>query len=117
MALAVDVAAAVGEDVERLVGLDEHPGALEHLEAGEMDVAELGLGEDVEAQAAAARSPGEQVAFHAETSGRGLTTPAPTDRAAARGAMCSVNFWTELIGTSNTSLMWNLASIAPGSLG
>ena len=41
--LAVDAAAAVGEDVERLVGLHEHAGALEHLERGQVDVVELAL--------------------------------------------------------------------------
>ena len=77
--LAVDAAAAVGEDVERLVGLDEHAGALEHLESGEMDVVELGFGEHVEAQAAAARPPGVQVAFHADTSVRGVARHAGAD--------------------------------------
>ena len=115
MTLAVDGAAAVGEDVERLVGLDKDAGALEHLERGEMDVVELGVVEDVQAEAAAARPAGEEVTFHAGTSGR--VTVAPAGRAAARRPMCSSNFWTQLMGTSRTSLTWNLASIAPGSLG
>ena len=62
--LAVDAAAAVLEDVPRLVVLDEDAGALEDLERGEVDVVELGVGEDVEAQSAASRAAGVQVAFH-----------------------------------------------------
>ena len=63
-ALAVHAAAAVGEDVERLVVLDPHPGALEHLEGREVDVVELCLGEDVEAEATPPRVAGVQVALH-----------------------------------------------------
>ena len=57
-------AAAVLEDVARVVRLDEHAGALEHLERREMDVVELGLGEHVDAQPAAARAAGVQVPLH-----------------------------------------------------
>ena len=57
-------AAAVPEDVARVVGLDEHARALEHLERGEMDVLELGFGEHVDAQPAAARAAGVQVPLH-----------------------------------------------------
>jgi hypothetical protein len=66
--LAVDLAAAVPVDVDGLIVLDEHPGALEHLEGGEMDVVDLRLGEHVEAEAAAARAAGEQVPLHTRTS-------------------------------------------------
>ena len=62
--LAVDDAAAVGEDVERVVGLDPHAGALEDLERAEVDVVQLGLGEHVEAEPAGPGAPGVQVAFH-----------------------------------------------------
>ena len=95
MCLAVDPAAAVGEDVQRLVGLDEHAGALEHLERGEVDVVELRLGEDAETQAAAARTPGMQVAFHAFTS---VWWPAAAAGVALRGPMWSQNFWTAVDG-------------------
>ena len=42
---------------------------------------------------------------------------APTCRARERGATRSLNWRTQLMGTSSTSAMWNLASIEPGSLG
>ena len=66
--LAVDEAAAVGVDVERVVGLDPDAGPLEHLERPEMDVVELGLREHLEAEPARAGPPGMQVALHSSTS-------------------------------------------------
>ena len=41
--LAVDPAARVGEEVERLVALDEHPRAVEDLEGAQMQVVEIAL--------------------------------------------------------------------------
>jgi len=112
--LAVDPAAAVAEEVEGLVGLDEDPSAVEHLEGGEMDVVHLGLREDAEAQATAARMAREQVPLHVAT---------PRGRAAVACVPCPVqptrsrNRATLLIGISRTSAMWNFASIAPGLSG
>ena len=62
--VAVDPAAAVGEDVEGLVVFDEHAGALEHLERGQVDVVDLVGREDVQRKAAAARSPGMLGSLH-----------------------------------------------------
>ena len=56
--LAVDEAAAVGEHVERLVELDPHAGALQHLERREVDVVDLVGREDRQAQAAVAPAAG-----------------------------------------------------------
>ncbi len=64
LGLAVDPAAAVGHDVEGLVALDEHAGALEHLEGAAVQVVDVGVAEDLEAQAGAAPHPGLEVAFH-----------------------------------------------------
>ena len=64
LGLAIDPAAAVGEDVERLVALDEHAGALEHLECGAVDVVEVRVGEDLKAQGGVAPHPRLQIAFH-----------------------------------------------------
>jgi hypothetical protein len=63
--LAVDAAAAVLEDVQRLIVLHEDAGALQHLQRGEMDVVELGLREHVDAEPAAAQAACLQIAFHA----------------------------------------------------
>ena len=61
-------AAAVAEDVERVVGLDPDPGALEDLERAEVDVVELSLREHVQAEPARAGPPGVQVSLHWSTS-------------------------------------------------
>jgi hypothetical protein len=78
--VAVDAAAAVLEDVERLVVLDEDAGALEDLERREMDLVELGFREDVDAQAAAAVAAGVQVAFHSAPPGVGGRSTSRFDR-------------------------------------
>ena len=46
--VAVDDAAAVAVDVERLVELHPHAGALEHLERREVDVLDLVVGEHLQ---------------------------------------------------------------------
>ena len=60
--------AAVGEDVERLVALDEHAGAFEHLECRAMDVVEVRVAEDLETQGGVARS--LRISFHGSTPSR-----------------------------------------------
>ena len=78
--LAVDDAAAVAVDVERVVGLDPHPRALEHLERAEMDVVELGLREHAQAEPARAGPPGVQVSLHWSTSAMEPRPPARPPR-------------------------------------
>ena len=122
--LAVDDAAAVAEDVERLVVLDEDAGVLEHLERREMDVVDLVGREDVEREAPAALPARVQTPFHRPFSflpRAGPTAaarhfvclrPGPAHQLAVRPARC-LNLATLLIGTSSTSAMRNFASIAP----
>jgi hypothetical protein len=50
--------------VERLVALEEHARALEHLERRAVEVVEVGVAEELEAQADTASDPGLRVAFH-----------------------------------------------------
>ena len=93
----VDLGAAAGEDLERLLVLDEHAGARQHLERREVDLAQLVGREDLEPEAAALARPRARVPL--------------VSSARQPPAVRSLNRSTQLIGTSSTRAMLNLASI------
>ena len=84
--LAIDDAAAVGEDVERLVVFDEDAGALEHLERRQMDLAEVAVAQRRQPEARPARLAGQQVPFRHARSSRSQGRRASAGAGAVRGA-------------------------------
>ena len=66
--LAIDHRSTGLEDVQRFRVVAEHPGLLQDLERGQMDVPELVVREDVEAQSSAAQTPCMGASIHRITS-------------------------------------------------
>ena len=101
--------AAVAEDVERLVVLDEDAGLLEHLQGLGVDRVEIAPREDLEKAALRGGARRQRMS-------RWRSCQAPA-RAVGSDPTRFLKRSTELIGTSSASAMLNLASIAAGSSG